>query len=172
MKKESLSSFQEQNKEHSSQDSIDKMYAFPASFAQQRLWFLDRLLGSSGLYNIPWAIQLNGVLDVPALQQSLNAIVARHEVLRTCFVEQDGDPVQIIRASLPFACTLLELSPLPQENRASEIQRILDEEANKPFDLKEAPLLRALLLKLTGEEHILLVTLHHSIFDGWSMGVF
>src|SRR5664280_2639320 len=165
MKKESLSSFQEQNKEHSSQDSIDKMYAFPASFAQQRLWFLDRLLGSSGLYNIPWAIQLNGVLDVPALQQSLEAIVARHEVLQTCFSEEDGEPFQIIRESMPFNCTLMELSELTPQNRDSEIQRILNTEANKAFDLRQAPLLRALLLKLSGEEHILLVTIHHIVSD-------
>jgi hypothetical protein len=142
------------------------------SFAQQRLWFLDRLLGASSLYNIPWAIQLNGKLDVSALQQSLEAIVARHEVLRTCFIEVDGEPVQVIRASIPFACTLLDLSAHPQENRESEIQRLLDAEASKAFDLKQAPLLRALLLKLSGQEHILLVTLHHSVADGWSMRVF
>lgn len=142
------------------------------SFAQQRLWFLDRLLGASGLYNIPWAIQLNGKLDVSALQQSLEAIVARHEVLRTCVIEEDGEPVQVIRVSIPFACTLLDLSAHPQENRESEIQRLLYAEASKAFDLKQAPLLRALLLKLSEQEHILLVTLHHSVTDGWSMGVF
>ena len=109
----------------SSQDSLlIRPLHFPLPLPNNGLWFLDRLLGASGLYNIPWAIQLNGKLDVSALQQSLNAIVARHEVLRTCFVEQDGEPVQVIRASMPFACTLMDLSALPQENRDSEIQRI------------------------------------------------
>jgi amino acid adenylation domain-containing protein len=166
-----MSFLQEQNNEHSSQDSIDNKYAFPASFAQQRLWFLDRLLGASGLYNIPWAIQLHGQLDVPALQQSLNAIVARHESLRTCFVEEDGEPLQVISSSIPFACTLIDLSALPQDHRDNEIQRLLDAEASKAFDLKQAPLLRALLLKLSEQEHNLLITIHHSVADGWSMGV-
>ena len=167
-----MSHLQEQNNDDSLQESVDYTYTFPTSYAQQRLWFLDQLLGASGLYNIPWAIQLNGKLDVSALQQSLNAIVARHEVLRTCFVEQNGEPVQVIRSSMPFACTLMELSALPQENRDSEIQRILDTEANKAFDLKQAPLIRALLLKLSEQEHILLITIHHIVSDGWSMGVF
>ena len=169
---EPMSFLQEQNNEHSLQDSSEKIYGFPTSFAQQRLWFLDRLLGASSLYNISWAIQLNGKLNVSALQQSLEAIVARHEVLRTCFVEEDGESVQVIRASMPFACPLMDLSALSQENRDSEIQRILDAEANKAFDLRQAPLLRALLLKLSEQEHILLVTIHHIVSDGWSRGVF
>ena len=172
MKKEFMSFLQEQNNENYSQDSIDNQYAFPASFAQQRLWFIDRLLGAGGLYNISWAIQLNGKLDLSALQLSLNAIVGRHEVFRTCFVEQEGKPVQLIKASMPFACTLMELTTLSQENRDSEIQSILHTEGNKPFDLKEAPLIRALLLKISEQEHILLITIHHSVSDGWSMGVF
>ena len=163
---------QEQNNAHYLQESVDKTYTFPTSFAQQRLWFLDRLLGASSLYNISWAIQLNGKLDVSALQQSLNEIVARHEVLRTYFIEQDGEPVQVIRASMPFTCALMDLSARSQENRDSEIQRILDAEANKAFDLKEAPLIRALLFKLSEQEHILLITIHHIVADGWSRDVF
>ncbi|MDP1666746.1 MAG: amino acid adenylation domain-containing protein [Methylobacter sp.] len=144
----------------------------PASYAQQRLWFLDRLLGASGLYNIPWAIQLNGSLNTSALQQSLNEIVARHEVLRTCFVEQDGELLQIIRASMPFECALVTLPTYPQENRDSEIQRLLHTESHKPFNLKETPLIRALLFKISEQEHILLVIIHHIVSDGWSMAVF
>ena len=113
MKKELMSSLQEQNDDSSLLVSVNKTYTFPTSFAQQRLWFLDQLIGASGLYNIPWAIQLNGELDVSALQQSLDEIVARHEVLRTCFVEQDGGPVQIINTTIPFSCTLRDLSVLP-----------------------------------------------------------
>ena len=153
--------------------TIPRDLPIPASYSQQRLLFLDRMLGASGLYNMHWAIQLNGKLDISVLQQSLNAIVARHEVLRTYFVEQDGEPFQVIKASLPFACTLMDLSAaLRQENRDSEIQSILHTESNKPFDLKEAPLIRVLLLRLSEQEHILLVTIHHSIADGWSMGIF
>ncbi|MDD5272276.1 MAG: condensation domain-containing protein, partial [Methylovulum sp.] len=143
-------------------------YLFPTSYAQQRLWFLERLLGASGLYNISWAIRLTGRLDVPALQQSFAALVARHETLRTSFAEQDGEPVQIIRSALPFQCTVKVL-PVSQER---EIQGLLDAEASKPFDLKAAPLIRALLLALAEGQHILLTTLHHSIADGWSMAVF
>ncbi|WP_340122075.1 amino acid adenylation domain-containing protein [Methylobacter svalbardensis] len=164
-----MSHLQEHNHTPCLQDPVENDDIFPVSYAQQRLWLLDRLLGIGGLYNISWAVRLNGKLDVPALQQSLKAIVARHESLRTCFVEQNGEPVQVIRTSIPFACALIEL---PQENRASEIQRRLQTEANKPFDLKQAPLIRALLLRLSEQEHILMVTLHHSISDGWSMGVF
>ncbi len=167
-----MSFLEEQNSDHSLPECVDSTYTFPTSFAQQRLWFLDRLLGATSLYNIPWAIQLTGKLDVYALQQSLNAIVDRHEVLRTCFVEQEGEPVQVISASMPFACTLTDLSALPQENMDSEIQRILDVEHSKPFDLKKVPLIRAMLLKLSEQEHILLLTLHHIVSDGWSMGVF
>lgn len=167
-----MSSLQVQNNMHSLQESIDKTYTFPTSFAQQRLWFLDRLLGSSSLYNNTWGVQIYGKLDVSAVKQSLNEIFARHEVMRTCFIERDGDPVQVIRTSVPFECTLMELSALPQENRDSEIQAIIDAEANKPFDLKQAPLIRALLLKLSEQEHILLIVIHHIVSDGWSMGVF
>ena len=172
IKKELTSSLQEQCNDHSLQVSCDKTYTFPTSFAQQRLWFLDQLLGASGLYNIPWAIQLNGELDVFALQKSLDEIVARHEVLRTCFIEQDGEPVQVISATISFSCTLMDLSKLPQDSQDREIQRLLHTEGNKPFDLKKAPLIRALLLRLFEQEHILLITLHHSVSDGWSMGVF
>ena len=157
---------------HFSPEYINNKNIFPTSFAQKRLWFLDHLLGASSLYNIPWAIQLNGKLDVSALQQSLNAIVARHEVLRTCFVEQDGEPVQVIYDSVDFVCPLMDLSTLPLSSQDGKIQELLAAEGNKPFALKEAPLIRATLFKLSEQEHILLVTFHHSVADGWSMGVF
>ena len=92
-----MSHLEEQNNDDSLQESVDYTYTFPTSNAQQRLWFIDQLLGASGLYNIPWAIKLNGKLDMPALQESLNAIFGRHEVLRTYFVEENGEPVQVIR---------------------------------------------------------------------------
>ncbi|OYV21526.1 MAG: amino acid adenylation domain-containing protein [Methylococcaceae bacterium NSP1-2] len=152
--------------------TINRDLPILASFAQQRLWFLDRLLGASGLYNISRVLQLNGDLNVPALQQSLKAIVARHEVLRTYFAEQDAEPIQVIKASMPFECPLIDLSALPQPQQHSESQAILQTEENKAFDLKQAPLIRALLIKLSAQQHILLVTIHHIVSDGWSMGVF
>ncbi len=167
-----MSHLQEERSEHFHPEYIDSTDIFPTSFAQQRLWFLDQLLGASGLYNIPWVIQLNGELDASALQQSLEAIVARHEVLRTCFVELDGEPVQVISDLVDFACPLMDLSTLPLNSKDGKIQGLLDAESNKPFDIKLAPLVRATLFKLSEQEHILLVTFHHSVADGWSMGVF
>ncbi|MEI6708852.1 MAG: amino acid adenylation domain-containing protein [Methylococcales bacterium] len=164
--------YQKHNNDDSSQESVDNTNTFPTSFAQQRLWFLDRLLGASSIYNISWAIQLNGELNVSALQQSLNEIIARHDTLRTYFVEQDGEPLQVIMAAMPFECSFIDLSAQPQEHREREVQSIFDAEANKAFDLKQAPLLRALLLKLSAQEHILLITIHHIISDSWSMGIF
>jgi amino acid adenylation domain-containing protein len=161
---------QEQTTAHSPEESDDNSYTFPTSFAQQRLWFLDRLLGASGNYNISWAVQLSGELNVSALQQSLAEIVARHEVLRTYFIEQDAEAVQVIMAALPFKYSLMDLSLQPQEH--SEVQAILDAEANEAFDLKQAPLIRALLIKLSDQDHVLMITIHHIVSDGWSMGVF
>ncbi|MDD5272275.1 MAG: amino acid adenylation domain-containing protein [Methylovulum sp.] len=144
-------------------------YLFPASFAQQRLWFFERLMGVNGIYNIILATRLIGELVVPALQQSLDAIVARHEALRTGFGEQDGNTIQVIRPTLSVACTRLELPAYRQD----EVQGILEAQANQAFDLKQPPLIRALLVTLSGQgSHILLITVHHSVFDGWSIAVF
>ncbi|MBT9097061.1 amino acid adenylation domain-containing protein [Methylovulum psychrotolerans] len=151
--------------------STDDCYFFPVSFAQQRLWFLNRLIGSSSLYNIAWAIRLDGVLDVLALQHGLDALVARHEVLRTGFVGQGGEAVQVINPPLPLACTLTELPDMEVDSDGA-LRIILEAAANQPFDLTQAPLIRTLLLKLSAQAHVLLVTVHHSIFDGWSLAVF
>lgn len=147
-------------------------YTFQTSFAQQRLWFLDRLLGSSELYNIPWATQLSGPLDISALQHSFSALIERHESLRTAFTEQQGKPLQVISESLNFQCTVVDLTDLAQDQQATESLRILKTEANKAFDLKQTPLLRVALIKLASQEHILLITLHHIISDGGSITVF
>ncbi|MFL6198889.1 MAG: condensation domain-containing protein, partial [Thermoanaerobaculia bacterium] len=138
----------------------------PASFAQQRLWFLDRLEPGSFAYNLAGAVRLEGALDVAALAGALSAIVERHESLRTVFEERDGEPRQLILepAALPLAVV-----DLPGEEEAL---RIAAADARRPYDLARGPLVRFALLRLGQEEHVLLVGMHHIVSDGWSMGIF
>src|SRR4028119_2106154 len=143
----------------------------PLSFAQQRLWFLDRLSPENPAYNLPAAVRLQGQLNLSALQQTLNEIVRRHEVLRTAFAEVDGEPVQVISPSLDFALSVVNLQHLPETEQQAEIEQRTLEEAQRPFDLTRDPLLRGTLLQLSPEEYVLLLTIHHIISDGWSMGV-
>ncbi|HEX6291359.1 MAG TPA: amino acid adenylation domain-containing protein, partial [Herpetosiphonaceae bacterium] len=143
----------------------------PLSFAQQRLWFFDQLEPGSSAYNIAAAIRLDGSLSLIALEQSLNAIVRRHEVMRTTFAAAKGQPIQVIAPELTLDLPLIDLTALPGQTRESEAQRLMHEEAQKPFDLHRGPLLRAAVLRLADQEHILLLTMHHIISDGWSTGV-
>ncbi len=143
----------------------------PLSFAQQRLWFLDQLEPNSPLYNIPHAVQLNGALDPAALERSVSHLVRRHESLRTCFPSDDGQPAQLIRPPEPFTLTVEDLTPLRDELRGAELRRLMDQEARRPFDLAAGPLFRLRLFRLGEQEHVLAVTLHHIISDGWSLGV-
>jgi acyl carrier protein len=143
----------------------------PLSFAQQRLWFLDQLEPGSAFDNLPSAIKLTGVLDVDALERSLNEIVRRHEVLRTTISQLDGEPQQIIRPAEPFHLPLIDLSELPDEERMAELMRLIRAEAELPFDLMRGPLLRLSLLRLGAEEHTALVTMHHIVSDAWSTGI-
>jgi amino acid adenylation domain-containing protein len=143
----------------------------PLSFAQQRLWFLDQLEPNSPVYNIPYAVQLNGALDLAAMERSVNRLLSRHESLRTCFPTNDGQPTQLIRPPEPFTLNIEDLTPLRDELRGAELRRLMDEEARGPFDLAAGPLFRLRLFRLNEEEHVLLVTMHHIISDGWSMGV-
>jgi len=146
--------------------------AFPLSFAQRRLWFLDQLEPNSPLYNIASAVRLTGALNVTALEQSLNQIVRRHESLRTTFVAKDGHPVQVIAPELTVPLPVVDLHSLSEAEREAEALQLAIEEAQRPFDLAKGPLLRTTLLRLDEEDHILLLTMHHIISDGWSMGVF
>jgi amino acid adenylation domain-containing protein len=144
-------------------------YVFPASFAQRRLWFLHQFEPDSTFYNIPSPIRLQGALDVAALREALNALVRRHECLRTTFGVQDGLPVQVIAASPVFDLPLNDLTALTEDTREAEAQRLVQLESQKPFDLRRGPLLRAELLKLRDGDHLLLMTIHHIIADGWSV---
>jgi amino acid adenylation domain-containing protein len=143
----------------------------PLSFAQQRLWFLDQLEPLSAAYNIPAAVRLEGRLDVPALERTVNEIVRRHEVLRTVFTTHAGQPRQIVREHRPEPFVLEDLSALPEAERGAEASARIESEARRPFDLARGPLLRSSLLRLGEEEHVLLLTMHHIVSDAWSSGV-
>ncbi|HEV2727132.1 MAG TPA: condensation domain-containing protein, partial [Solirubrobacterales bacterium] len=144
----------------------------PLSFAQQRLWFLDQLEPGSPFYNVPSAVRLSGHLDATALSRALSEVVRRHEVLRTTFPSVGGTPVQLVHPPRPLVIEAEDLSHLPAEGRQAEAARLVSEEASLPFDLSAGPLLRARLLRLAADEHVLLLTMHHVVSDGWSMGLF
>ncbi len=146
--------------------------AFPLSFAQQRLWFLDQLEPGSTAYNIPVGIHMQGKLNVLALEQSLQEIVRRHEALRTTFATVEGTSLQIVAPTMTVELPLIDLREVPGTERKAEAQRLAHEEMHRPFDLARGPLLRSTLLRLEAEEHVLLLTMHHIVSDGWSMGVF
>ncbi|NET87243.1 MAG: amino acid adenylation domain-containing protein [Kamptonema sp. SIO1D9] len=142
----------------------------PLSFAQQRLWFLDRLLPDSSAYNMPMAVQIRGHLNITALEKSLNEIIQRHEICRTKFQTVAGSPTQIIVPHLSLTLEPLDLTTLRNEQQQAQVQQ-LTAAANEPFDLATAPLLRASLVQLSDRHYILLLTIHHIIFDAWSMGI-
>jgi hypothetical protein len=141
------------------------------SFAQQRLWFLDQLEPGSGFYNIAGAVRLRGVLDAGALARSVQEVVRRHESLRTRFVSTNGRPAQIIESHMMVQLPVVDLSELDHTQKDAEVQRLAREEAQRGFDLSQGPLLRATLLKVDANEHVLLLTMHHIISDGWSVSV-
>ncbi|HEX2190629.1 MAG TPA: amino acid adenylation domain-containing protein, partial [Longimicrobiaceae bacterium] len=143
----------------------------PLSFAQERLWFIDRMEPGSAVYNIPVAWRLEGALDEAVLERALGEIVRRHETLRTVFAEADGAPVQVIAPFGAFSLPVEDLSALSGADREAAVARRAGEEARRAFDLSAGPLFRAALLRLGAEEHVLLLTVHHIVGDGWSMGV-
>jgi amino acid adenylation domain-containing protein len=144
----------------------------PLAFAQQRLWFLDQLAPQSALYNVPIAVRLSGTTNPAALRSSVQALVQRHEILRTTFPSVDGQPYQLIAPAMPIALGACDLSALPAIACASALVELATLAAQSPFDLTRGPLLRTTLLRLAPSEHVLLLTLHHIIADGWSLGVF
>ena len=149
----------------------DEVYVFPASFAQERLWFLDQLEPGSPFYTIPAAVRLVGPLDIAAFERALNYVVARHETLRTTFAAPDGRPVQLIAPAQRLSLPLTDLTALPPDARAAAAQRLAQADAQRPFDLRAGPLLRVGLVRLAAETHLQLLTIHHIVADGWSVGV-
>ncbi|HXM36048.1 MAG TPA: condensation domain-containing protein, partial [Pyrinomonadaceae bacterium] len=149
-----------------------KSFIFPASFAQQRLWFLDQLDPSQSVYNMVYAVRFSASIDLTVLEQSLNEIVGRHESLRTTFTAIDGQPMQVIQSHRDFTLPLVDLSRLPPAERHVESRLCAEQIAEQPFDLAQGPLLRLTLMRLAEQENVLLVVMHHSVSDGWSMGIF
>lgn len=153
------------------QQKLQQSRQFPLSFAQQRLWFLDQLDPGNPAYNILIAVQLAGYLNRAALAEALNAIVQRHEALRTTFHLVDGQPVQQVAPTLVLESPVIDLQSLSPEQQIQVVQQQAVAEAQRPFDLSQAPLVRSQLLQLAESQHVILLTLHHIVSDGWSMDV-
>ena len=143
----------------------------PLSFSQEQLWFLSELEPNNPSYNELFALRLFGSLNIVALKQSLNKIVARHATLRTHFKTVNGQPVQVIAESLTLIVPVIDLRNLPTSDREIEVQRLATVQAQQPFDLVRDPLIQVIVLKLTETEHVLLLRFHHIVWDGWSFGI-
>jgi amino acid adenylation domain-containing protein len=141
------------------------------SFAQERLWFVSQLETDNPFYNIPVAVRITGPLKVNAIEKSINEIIRRHEVLRTTCSTIDGEPVQVIAPDASFALPVLDLTSLPKPEREDKAMKLATQEARRAFDLTNGPVFRATLLRLSEEDHLLLLTTHHFVADGWSMDV-
>lgn len=144
----------------------------PLSFAQQRLWFLDQLAPGNPVYNVPVALRLTGALRMDVLERSLTQLVRRHESLRTIFATKEGRPIQIICPPEPLPLSIVEMAPSIASEREAEVGLLVTQEALQPFDLTHGPVVRATLLRLSKEEHVLLLTMHHIVSDGWSAEIF
>ncbi|MCP4659783.1 MAG: amino acid adenylation domain-containing protein, partial [bacterium] len=144
----------------------------PLSFAQQRLWFLDQLDPGSSAYNIPLAVRLGGVVEAALLERIFNAVVRRHEVLRTTFAVEAGEPRQVIAEELCLPLPVIALERLAVEDRRLEAERLATAEARRPFDLTTGPLIRFRLVGLAADEQVVMATMHHIVSDGWSIEIF
>ena len=152
---------------------VDRSRPLPLSFGQQRLWFMDRLEPGGSTYNIGRGLRIRGALDRDALADALHAIGARHESLRTTFVEVEGTPSQVVSAEVSAALEQRDLGSVEDvESRERELARVVSEEVSRPFDLGRRPLWRSVLIRVGPEEHVLLLTVHHIVADGWSFGIF
>ncbi|MGZ4032871.1 MAG: condensation domain-containing protein, partial [Tumebacillaceae bacterium] len=144
---------------------------YPLSFAQQRLWILDRMEPNNNRYNISRAYSFAGPLQVEALETALQQVVTRHESLRTTFGEREGQPHQVVSPTSAFSLSVIDLQHVENEQQQAEVQLLAAEEAKRPFDLEKGPLLRVCLLQMGMEEHVLVLTIHHIVADGWSLSV-
>ncbi|MEW6735278.1 MAG: amino acid adenylation domain-containing protein, partial [Acidobacteriota bacterium] len=149
---------------------VSRTQPLSLSWAQQRMWFLYQQVPSN-VYNVPLAMRIIGTLDLIAFTRSLNEVIKRHEILRTVYTVQQGQTYQVIEPELHLNISVVDLQHIPTLMREAETQRLAKQEADKPFDLAIVPLLRATLLKLSKQEQILLLTLHHILFDDWSIGI-
>ncbi len=149
----------------------DPSQLVPLSFSQERLWFLYQLEDQGYTYNMPFRFQIDGNLDINIFRKALETIMQRHEVLQTCFQEVDEIPRQIINPKIKLNLPLLDLQSLSSAEKTQELERLTEQEIYTPFDLTQAPLMRTFLVKLKADSYLLFLSLHHSIFDGWSMKV-
>jgi hypothetical protein len=150
---------------------LEQPQRFPLSFAQERVWLFERLHPNSAVYNIPLVMRLPGIVDRAALNRALDEILRRHEVLRATFADVDGVPMQEVRPAEPLSVPVSDLSDLPDPQRHASAAQLADDEARGSFDLVRGPLIRARLVRLAVHEHWLLITMHHLVSDGWSLGI-
>ncbi len=151
---------------------VDRGAPVPASFSQRRLWFLDQLMPGNALYNVPAMVRLTGKLDVDALETALSTVVNRHESLRTTFQMEGAQPVQVAGPENGLPLARIDLSQIDRDRREGELERLASDEAKRPFDLEKGPLVRATLVQMEPASFALLLTMHHIVCDGWSIGVF
>ena len=151
--------------------SVSRRGDLPLSYAQERLWFVDQWEPGGTAYNVYDAILIEGTIDQAALRKSLNEIVRRHEVLRTTFAMNNGEPVQRIAPELSVSIPLIDLEQYPEQDREDALDRLVNAETSSPFDLAAGPLMRVVLFRLAEERHVLLFNLHHIVSDGWTTGI-
>ena len=151
---------------------VSRNQNLPLSFNQERLWYLEQLQPDTSVHNILHCLHLQGELNVAALEMSLREIIRRHEILRTTFPTVNGQPIQVICPDIDWTLPIIDLQELPLEPRKTQAQKLAAQDAKQPFDLTKSPLWCLKLLRLTKQEHILVRTIHHIIFDGWSDRVF
>jgi len=144
---------------------------FPLSFAQERLWFIEKFQPGLAIYNLPVMLRFPGRLKAADMAQALAQLVRRHEILRTTFTMEGDRPVQRVTTPGPVDLPVIDLTAMPPEARAAEVQRLASEEAEAVFDLERGPLLKARLIDVSSDDHILLLTTHHIVSDGWSTGI-
>src|SRR5262249_42557208 len=143
----------------------------PLSFAQEWLWFLDQLVPGDSFYNIAAVFRSSGELEVGVLAQSVNEVVRRHEVLRTSLPAQAGVPWQVIHSASKAKLPLVDVRGLEERDRKSTIEQLIERETHRPFHLSEGPLWRACIFRVAEKKDVVLVTVHHIVADGWSIGV-
>ncbi len=143
----------------------------PLSFAQQRLWFLNQLEPESAAYNLPSVVKLKGKVDIPTVKRTIQEVIRRHEILRTAYQVVDGEPMQLILPEVTFDLPVIDLRQLPLEEQKIRTEQIVHEEAQRPFNLTQGAIPRAVMIQLKNEEYLLVYTMHHIVSDGWSMDV-
>ena len=149
----------------------EKYNIFPLSTAQQRLWFLSEFEPNDPAYNISFAIKIEGDLDTFVFKECFTTIIERHEILRTSFHSLNGKPVQLINDNFEFDIPLVDLTSLNQHEAEKKATTIASNESRKPFDLENSPLIRVLLIQESPGNYVAVITLHHIVSDGWSMGI-